>query len=84
VEVTVTNAGRQPVKLPLGGSATFTGAEGNALRADASRSQWPDSIPAGGSAHGTITFTGHLPDATTTAALTLKSGVAVSGITLSN
>lgn len=85
VDLLVKNTGGQAVKLPLKGNATFTGAEGNALRADASRSQWPGSIPAGGSEHGTITFTGHLPDATTAAALTLKSGdtdVAVSGIVL--
>ncbi len=84
VDVTVKNAGKQAVKLPLGGSATFTGAEGNALHADAGRSQWPASIPAGGSKRGTITFKGRLPDATTTAVLTLKSGIAVSRITLSN
>ena len=85
VDILVKNTGEQAVKLPLNGNATFTGGEGNALRADASRSQWPGSIPAGGSEHGTITFTGHLPDATTAAALTLKSGdtdVAVSGIVL--
>ena len=85
VDLLVKNTGEQAVKLPLKGNATFTGGEGNALRADASRSQWPGSIPAGGSEHGTITFTGHLPDATTAAALTLKSGdtdVAVSGIVL--
>jgi hypothetical protein len=84
VEVTVKNSGKQAVKLPLDGSATFTGAEGNALRADAGRSQWPDSIPAGGSERGTITFKGRLPEATTAAVLTLKSGISVSRITLSN
>ena len=85
VDLLVKNTGKQAVSLPLKGNATFTGAEGNALRADTSRSQWPGSIPAGGSEHGTITFTGHLPDATTAAALTLKSGdtdVAVTGIVL--
>jgi hypothetical protein len=85
VDLLVKNTGEQAVKLPLKGNATFTGGEGNALRADASRSHWPGSIPAGGSEHGTITFAGHLPDATTAAALNLKSGdtdVAVSGIVL--
>ncbi|MGY4773349.1 FHA domain-containing protein [Kribbella sp. CWNU-51] len=85
VDLLVKNTGKQAVRLPLKGNATFSGGEGNGLRADAARSQWPGSIPAGGSEHGTITFTGHLPDATTAAALTLKSGdtdVAVSGIVL--
>ena len=87
VEVKLTNAGKQPVSLPLTNTATIAGEDGSALRADTSRSQWPGSIPNGGSDHGTITFKGHLPDATTSATLTLKSGdagVAVAGLTLSN
>jgi hypothetical protein len=87
VEVKLTNGGKQPISLPLTNTATLAGADGTALRADTSRSQWPGSIPNGGSADGTVTFKGHLPDATTSATLTLKSGdtaVDVSGLKLSN
>ncbi|WP_406047658.1 FHA domain-containing protein [Kribbella sp. NBC_00889] len=86
VQLAVKNAGDQSVALPLDGNVALTGPEGNAIRADDSRSQWPGKFPSGGTEHGTITFTGHLPDNLTTATLTLKSGdapVAV-GIALSN
>ncbi|MEV0799036.1 FHA domain-containing protein [Kribbella sp. NPDC050281] len=86
VQLAVKNAGDQSVALPLDGNVALTGPEGNAIRADDSRSQWPGRFPSGGTEHGTITFTGHLPDNLTTATLTLKSGdapVAV-GIALSN
>jgi hypothetical protein len=73
VELTVANAGTQAVKLPLDSSTTFTGAEGQALHADDGRSEWPGNFPTKRSEHGTILFKGRLPDAATTATLTLKS-----------
>jgi hypothetical protein len=87
VKVAVSNGNDQRLALPLEGQAAFTGADGNSLKADGFRSQWPDSIPAGGVEHGTITFKGHLPEGLTTATLTLKSGppaIAVPGLALSN
>jgi hypothetical protein len=87
VKVAVSNGSDQPLALPLEGQAAFTGADGNSLKADGFRSQWLDSIPAGGVEHGTITFKGHLPEGLTTATLTLKSGppaIAVPGLALSN
>jgi len=87
VQLLVKNTGDQSVTVPLDGNATFTGPEGNAIRADDFRSQWPGKFPAGATEHGTITFKGHLPDNLTTATLTLKSGdttVAVGSIALSN
>ncbi|WP_238163400.1 hypothetical protein [Kribbella capetownensis] len=86
VQLAVKNAGDQSVALPLDSNVALTGPEGNAIRADDSRSQWPGKFPSGGTEHGTITFTGHLPDNLTTATVTLRSGenpVAV-GIALSN
>jgi hypothetical protein len=87
VEVAVSNGGDQSISLPLEGNAAFTGADGNSLKADGFRSQWPDSIAAGSVEHGTITFKGHLPEGLTTATLTLKSGettFTVPGLALSN
>jgi hypothetical protein len=85
VEVKLVNAGKESMNVPL--DATLAGAEGEALRADASRSDWPGSIPASGTEHGTITFKGHLPESASTANLTLKSGgttLTVPGLALSN
>ncbi|MFF0344423.1 hypothetical protein [Kribbella sp. NPDC004875] len=86
VEVAIRNAGKEPFTIPIDG-ATFTAADGTALRADSGRSAWPGKIAAGGTEHGSITFKGHLPDSATAAALTFKSGnttFAVSGVTLSS
>jgi hypothetical protein len=85
VEVLVASTAKQPVTIPLDGT-TFTAADGTALRADTGKSSWPSAIPAGGSAHGTITFKGHLPDSADAAVLTFKSGdstFTVQGVTLS-
>ncbi|MGW1346249.1 FHA domain-containing protein [Kribbella sp. NPDC002412] len=87
VEVAISNGSDQPLRLPLDGQAAFTGADGNSLKADGFRSQWPDSIAAGAVEHGTITFKGHLPEGLTAATLTLRSGnpaIAVPGLALSN
>ena len=85
VEVAVSNGGDESLSLPLEGHA-FTGADGNSLKADGFRSQWQDSISAGGVERGTITFKGHLPRGLDVATLTLRSGdapIAVPGIALS-
>ncbi|MFB6719325.1 FHA domain-containing protein [Kribbella sp. NPDC056345] len=87
IRVTVNNKGKDSVSLPLDGNATFTSAEGNSIRADASRSNWPDQFAAGQSEQGTIVFKGHLPQGQKTAILTLRPGdtpVVVTGIPLSN
>ncbi|MFI7061619.1 FHA domain-containing protein [Kribbella sp. NPDC050124] len=87
VEVAVSNGSDQPLRLPLDGQAAFTGPDGNSLKPDGFRSQWPNTVAAGAVEHGTITFTGHLPDDLTTATLTLRSGdpaIAVPGLALSN
>jgi hypothetical protein len=86
VEVAVSNGGDQSLSLPVEGAA-LTGADGNSLKADGFRSQWPDSVGPGEVQRGTITFNGHLPEGLTAASLTLKSGettVTVPGIALSN
>jgi hypothetical protein len=86
VEVLVANGGKEAFTIPLAGT-TFTAADGTALHADTGKSAWPSRIAAGGSEHGTITFTGHLPDGATAAALTFKSGdtsFTVQGVALSN
>ncbi|MFI6681523.1 FHA domain-containing protein [Kribbella sp. NPDC050470] len=87
VKVSVSNGSDQPLRLPLDGQAAFTGADGNSLKADGSRSQWTDSVAPGAVERGTITFTGHLPEGETVATLTLRSGnpaIAVPGLALSN
>ncbi len=87
IRVTVNNKGKDSVSLPLDGNATFTSAEGNSIRADDSRSNWPEQFAAGQSEQGTIVFKGHLPKGQKTAILTLRPGdtpVVVTGIPLSN
>jgi hypothetical protein len=87
VEVAVSNGSDQSLSLPLEGNAAFTGADGNSLKADGFRSQWPDSVAVGGVERGTITFKGHLPAGLTTATLTLKSGettFAIPGLALTD
>lgn len=86
VEVKLTNTAKQAITVPIDGT-TFTAADGTALRADPGRSAWPSRIATGGTEHGTLTFKGHLPDSTTAAVLTFKSGstsFAISKIPLSN
>jgi hypothetical protein len=86
VKVAISNGNDQPLPLPLDGQVAFTGADGNSLKPDGFRSQWPDSVAAGAVDHGTITFEGHLPEGLTAATLTLKSGspaIAVPGLALS-
>ncbi|MFC6155268.1 FHA domain-containing protein [Kribbella jiaozuonensis] len=73
VEVMLANGAKEPVTIPIAG-ATFTAADGTALRADTRRSNWPSKVAAGGTEHGTITFKGKLPDSADAAVLTLKSG----------
>ncbi len=87
IRLTVTNKGKDPVSLPLDGNATFTSADGNSIRADASRSNWPDSFPVGSTEQGTIVFKDHLPMGLKTAILTLRPGdppIVLSSIPLSN
>jgi hypothetical protein len=67
------NGAKEPVTIPIAG-ATFTAADGTALRADTRRSSWPSKVATGGTQHGTITFKGKLPDSADAAVLTLKSG----------
>ncbi|MEU8222168.1 FHA domain-containing protein [Kribbella sp. NPDC048915] len=73
VQVKLANAGKHAITIPLDGT-TFTAADGTALHADTGRSAWPSQITANGSADGTITFKGHLPDSAAAAVLTFKSG----------
>jgi hypothetical protein len=73
VEVMLANGAKEPVTIPIAG-ATFTAADGTALRADTRRSSWPSKVATGGTQHGTITFKGKLPDSADAAVLTLKSG----------
>lgn len=87
IRLTVTNKGADSVSLPLEGNATFTSAEGNSIRADGSRSNWPKQFAAGQSEQGTIVFKGQLPQGQKTAILTLRPGdppVVLTGIPLSN
>lgn len=87
IRITVTNKGKDPVNLPLDGNATFTSAEGNSIRADGSRSDWPQQFAVGQSAKGTIVFRGHLPKGQKAATLTLRPGdtpIVLGGIPLSN
>jgi hypothetical protein len=73
VEVMLANGAKEPITIPIEGAA-FTAADGTALHADTHRSNWPSKVATGGTAHGTITFKGKLPDAADAAVLTLKSG----------
>ncbi|TDW69661.1 FHA domain-containing protein [Kribbella pratensis] len=73
VEVMLANGAKEPVTIPIAGS-TFTAADGTALHADTRRSNWPSKVATGGTARGTITFKGKLPDSADAAVLTLKSG----------
>ncbi|MER7243751.1 FHA domain-containing protein [Kribbella sp. NPDC000426] len=73
VEVMLANGAKEPITIPIAG-ATFTAADGTTLRADTRRSNWPSKVATGGTAHGTITFKGKLPDSADAAVLTLKSG----------
>ncbi|MFC9690801.1 FHA domain-containing protein [Kribbella sp. NPDC056951] len=87
IRLTVNNKGKDSVSLPLDGNATFTSAEGNSIRADGSRSNWPDEFAAGESTQGTIVFKGHLPKGQKTAVLTLRAGdpaIVISSIPLTN
>jgi hypothetical protein len=87
VEVELTNAGQQAATLALTNAATLAPADGTPLRADPSRSDWPGKLAPKATAHGTITFKGHLPNSAKTATLTLKSGtttLAVPNLTLTN
>ncbi|MFK4087840.1 hypothetical protein ACI2LF_27260 [Kribbella sp. NPDC020789] len=87
IRLTVTNNGKDPVSLPLNGNATFTSAEGNSIRADASRSDWPDQFRVGAAQQGTIIFKGHLPKGLKNATLTLRPGdpaIVLGGIPLTN
>jgi len=87
IRLTVTNNGKDALSLPLDGNATFTSADGNSIRADGSRSNWPDKFPVGATQQGTIVFKGHLPMGLKTAILTLRPGdppIVLSGIPLSN
>lgn len=62
VTVGVTNATGSSLTLPLFGNCVVVGRNGTTLQADAFRSDWSDSVAAGGRQAGTITFKGHLPD----------------------
>ncbi|WP_202869300.1 hypothetical protein, partial [Kribbella antibiotica] len=87
VRLTITNNGKDTVSLPLDGNATFTSAEGNSIRADSSRSDWPEKFAVGQVVKGTIVFKGHLPQGQKAATLTLRSGetpIVLGGIPLSN
>ncbi|MET7279582.1 FHA domain-containing protein [Kribbella sp. NPDC005582] len=87
IRLTVTNNGDGAISLPLDGNATFTSADGNSIRADGSRSNWPDKFPVGTTQQGTIVFKGHLPMGLKTAILTLRPGdppIVLSSIPLSN
>ncbi|MFI5729147.1 FHA domain-containing protein [Kribbella sp. NPDC051587] len=87
IRITVTNKGADAVSLPLDGNATFTSAEGNSIRADNSRSDWPEQFAAGQVEKGTIIFKGHLPQGLKTATLMLRGGdtpIILGGVPLSN
>jgi hypothetical protein len=87
IRITVTNKGKDPVSLPLDGNAIFTSAEGNSIRADGSRSDWPQQFAAGQVERGTIIFKGHLPQGLKTATLMLRGGdtpIILGGVPLSN
>ncbi|MFF1821574.1 FHA domain-containing protein [Kribbella sp. NPDC058245] len=87
IRITITNKGTDSVSLPLDDNAIFTSAEGNSIRADDSRSDWPKQFPAGQVEKGTIIFKGHLPQGQKTATLMLRGGdtpIILGGIPLSS
>lgn len=58
VDVTVRNAGRQTVTLPLFENCQLVDAGGRALKADPSRSQWSNNVAPGGTQSGIINLGG--------------------------
>jgi MFS family permease len=72
-EVTVTNSGGDSVSLPLFGYCTLAAADGTTLNANASRSQWSNSVVGGGTLSGVIVFDGVFPPEKTTAALSFTT-----------
>ncbi|MBB6567346.1 FHA domain-containing protein [Kribbella sandramycini] len=87
VELVIVNKGNDTAQLPLDADATFTSADGNTVRADPGRSNWPGDFPPGSTQETTIVFKGHLPKGLKTATLTLRPGeapITLGGIALSN
>jgi hypothetical protein len=85
VELLASNAG-DTVSLPLFGNCVLSGGDGTTLRADANRSDWSETLPAGGTQRGTVTFGGNLPDGVTRASLSFSHVFVLGGgsITVSN
>jgi hypothetical protein len=70
VEMTATNRGRTALTLPVFHTCQLTTADGTTLQGDPFRSDWPETVPTGGTVRGTVTFGRRLPAGTTSARLT--------------
>jgi hypothetical protein len=66
VGIAVTNGLGNTVSLPLFGNAFLSTTDGFTLEADPFRSDFGDTIPAGGVRRGTVVFVGHPPEGATT------------------
>jgi hypothetical protein len=93
VSVDIDNETGVPISLPIGeGNAQIVAGDGTTRTAEASRSDWAESISTGTIRHGVITFSGHLPKDAIRARLVfnqvfgygdgLPESVAVNGIQL--
>lgn len=73
VELVAKNNTEASLTLPLFKNCTLSSRDGTTLEADSFKSQWSDTLPPGVTQRGTITFTGHLSDARTTASLSFAT-----------
>lgn len=69
VEMTAANRGRDPLTLPVFHACQLTTQDGTTLQGDPFRSDWPETVPPGGTVRGTVTFGGHPPAGATSASL---------------
>jgi hypothetical protein len=81
VHLTAHNEAGSVISLPLFGNCTFHGSDDTTLKADPSRSDWSESIPAQSRQGGTVIFKAHVPDNVTRAELrfAVMFGSGVSG-----
>jgi len=74
VDVTVQNAGSEPVTLPLFNNCQLVAADGTTLEADAFRSRWAENVAPGGRQSGEINLSGKAPPGNATFSFTTVFG----------
>ncbi|CUR55553.1 membrane hypothetical protein [metagenome] len=73
VTVRVDSAVPHSITLPVFNNATLVSGRGDAIEADAFRSDWSDSVAPGTTQRGVIVFSGHLADQVTSARLSFAT-----------